>query len=90
VPCRPSRTMSEKVSTNHHNVTLRVGSGLGEGALPGIGLAALQPVMLAAWVKAQVDFAAPMLWDGVVLPAERTLLGSAAAGTFRGDSNHGI
>ena len=38
--------------------------------MPGLGIAALQPVMLTAWTKAQVDFAAPMLWDGDVRPEE--------------------
>jgi len=54
--------------------------GLGEAPLPGLGLAALQSVMLAAWTKAQVDFAAPMLWDWQVQSSERALLASASVG----------
>ena len=55
-------------------------SALPGTAAPVLSVAALEPVMLAFWAKAQVDFLAPMVWDGAVSEDERMLVGSALSG----------
>ena len=56
------------------------GSTVPDPAPPALVGTNLEPVMLAMWTKAQIDFAAPMVWDGVVTEDELLLVGSAVAG----------